>query len=66
MPDSDLSFPAKPISLPTCRVALKLSDLSIDDIDAAEALLNVQEATRLTDAAHTWPHATKVLPASRG
>jgi hypothetical protein len=37
---------AKPISLPTCSVALKVSDLSMDDIDAAEALLDQQEAAR--------------------
>ena len=53
---------ANPISLPTCTVALKLRVLSVDDLDAAEALLNMQEAARLTTAAHTWPLAAKALP----
>lgn len=39
---------AKAISLPTCPVALKRRDLSADDLNAAEALLDAQEAARLT------------------
>jgi hypothetical protein len=49
---------AKPISLPTCSVALKVSNLSMDDLDAAEALYDKEEAERffkLTQAAS--PHA---------
>lgn len=38
---------AKPISLPTCSVALKVCDLSMDDLDAAEALYDKEEAVRL-------------------
>lgn len=41
---------AKPLSLPVCPVALKLGDLSVDDINAAEALLDAQDAARLTSA----------------
>lgn len=37
---------AKPISLPTCSVALKTSDLSMDDLEAAEDLFDKQEAER--------------------
>jgi hypothetical protein len=42
---------ALPISLPTCPVALKGRDLSVDDLSAAEALLDAQEAVRFTDVA---------------
>ena len=42
---------AQPISLPTCPVALKGRDLSVDDLNAAEALLDAQEAVRFTNAA---------------
>ena len=41
----------QPISLPTCPVALKGCDLSVDDLNAAEALLDAQEAVRFTNAA---------------
>lgn len=37
---------ATPISLPTCSVALKVGDLSMDDLDAAEALYDKEEADR--------------------
>jgi hypothetical protein len=52
---------ARPISLPTCPVALKMSDLSIADIDAAEALHDDDEAARFLSlskaAQHMQPHA---------
>lgn len=37
---------SKPISLPTCPFALKIKDLSMADLDAAEDLHNKQEAAR--------------------
>jgi hypothetical protein len=37
---------AKPISLPTCPVALKVKDLSMADFDAAEDLFDKNEAAR--------------------
>ena len=37
---------AVPISLPTCSMPLKMSDLTVADIDAAEDLLDKEEATR--------------------
>ena len=40
---------AKPISLPTCTVAIKRSDMTVDDLNAAEMLLDAQEAARLTN-----------------
>lgn len=40
------AYLAKPISLPICSVALKVSDLSVAAIDAAEDLLDKKEATR--------------------
>ena len=43
--------PAQPISLPTCPIALKPGGLSVDDLNAAEALLDAQEAARLIGAA---------------
>ena len=42
---------AQPISLPTCPVALKGCNLPVDDLNAAEALLDAQEAVRFTNAA---------------
>lgn len=39
---------AKPLSLPICTVALKLSDMTVDDLNVAEMLLDAQEATRQT------------------
>jgi hypothetical protein len=42
---------AKPISLPTCPVASKLRDLSVDDLKTAEEQLNAQEAARLGNVA---------------
>ena len=39
---------AKPLSLPICTVALKRSDMTVDDLNAAEMLLNAQEAARFT------------------
>jgi hypothetical protein len=42
---------AQAISLPICPVALKGRDLSVDDLSAAEALLDTQEANRFTDVA---------------
>ena len=41
----------QPISLPICPVALKVRDLSVDDLNAAEALLDAQEAARPTNIA---------------
>lgn len=41
----------QPISLPTCPVPLKGRDLSVDDLNAAEALLDAREAVRFTNAA---------------
>ena len=41
---------ASVLSLPICRVAVKLNDMSIEDINTAEALLNAEEAARLTSA----------------
>jgi hypothetical protein len=32
-----------------CTVALKRSDLTVDELDAAETLLDAQEAARLTN-----------------
>ena len=40
---------ANPLSLPICTVALKLSDMTVDDLNAAETLLDAQEAARLTN-----------------
>jgi hypothetical protein len=37
---------AAPISLPTCSVPLKMSNLALVDIDAAEDALDKDEATR--------------------
>ena len=37
---------AKPISLPTCSVPLKLDNLSMEDLDAAEDLYDKEEAER--------------------
>lgn len=37
---------SKPISLPTCPVALKMKDLSMADLDAAEDLHDKEEAAR--------------------
>lgn len=52
---------AKPISLPTCSVALKVSNLSMEDLDAADALHDTEEAARflkLSKPATTkHPHA---------
>ena len=39
---------AKPISLPTCTVVLKRSDMTVDDLNAAEMLLDAQEVKRYT------------------
>lgn len=39
---------AKPLSLPICTVALKRSDMTVDDLNAAEMLLDAQEAARFT------------------
>ena len=39
------------ISLPTCPVALKPVGLSVDDLNAAQALLDAQEAARLNTSA---------------
>ena len=44
---------AKPVSLPICTVALKRSDMTVDDLNAAETLLDAQEAARLT---HQFSH----------
>ena len=44
---------AQAISLPTCTVALKRSDMTVDDLNAAEMLLDAQEAARLT---HQFSH----------
>ena len=38
---------AKPLQLPTCTVALKRNDTTLDDLNAAEMLLDAQEAARL-------------------
>jgi hypothetical protein len=49
---------AKPISLPTCSVALRVGDFTMDDLDAAEDLYDKEEAQRffkLTQSAS--PHA---------
>lgn len=53
---------AIPISLPTCSVALKVSGLSMDDLDAAEALYDKEEAERFFKLSHPLaqsasPHA---------
>ena len=49
---------ATPISLPTCSVALKVSDLSMEDLDAAEALYDKEEAERIFKLAQAAsPHA---------
>ena len=42
---------AKQISLPTCPVALKRPDVSVDDLNLAENLLDAQDAVRLTNLA---------------
>jgi hypothetical protein len=42
---------AKPLSLPTCPVALKQHDFSLDDLSSAQALLDAQDAARLTHLA---------------
>lgn len=39
---------AKFVLLPTCTVALKRSDMSVDDLNAAQMLLDAQEAARYT------------------
>lgn len=39
---------AKAIHLPICTVALKISDMTVDDLNAAEMLLDAQEAARQT------------------
>jgi hypothetical protein len=44
---------AKPISLPTCPVAFTGRDLSVDDLNKAETLLDAQEAARFTDVAQS-------------
>ena len=44
---------AKPLTLPTCTVALKRSDMTVDDLNAAEMLLDAQEAARY---AHQFGH----------
>ncbi len=41
-----MANPSKPISLPTCPVALKNKDFSLADLDAAEDLQDKQEAAR--------------------
>jgi hypothetical protein len=41
-----IANPSKPISLPTCPVALKNKDFSLADLDAAEDLHDKQEAAR--------------------
>lgn len=52
---------AKPISLPTCPVALKMSGFDRSDFDAAEALFDKEEAVRFLNlskpAQHKPPHA---------
>jgi hypothetical protein len=42
---------SKPISLPTCPVALKMNDLSMADFNAAEDLHDKEEAARFLSLA---------------